>query len=161
MILWPPTHLGQPCDRSLITRKVTVGRLFLVYVGSVGVGQCQCCSHTLGLQLCQAQLFTCLQIFILTLRMPMSLQDQVRELYCRSDRFYRIWTLVCLYLVALHCWQVSPYAILMILWLYVTSPTFSFHFMLSFLVFFLFPTFTFVLLSLFSLDRILDQSNCF
>ena len=109
MILWPPTHLGQPCDRSLITRKVTVGRLFLVYVGSVGVGQCQCCSHTLGLQLCQAQLFTCLQIFILTLRMPMSLQDQVRELYCRSDRFYCIWTLVCLYLVALHCWQVSPH----------------------------------------------------
>ena len=100
--------------------------------------RCRCRSRTLGLQLCQAQLFTCLQIFIPTLHMPMSLQDQVRELYCRSNRFYRIWTLVYLYLVALHCQQVSPYAILIILWSYDTSSTFSFHFMLSFLVFFCF-----------------------
>ena len=110
--------------------------------------RCQCRSCTLGLQLCQAQLFTCLHIFILTLRMSMSLQDQVWEFYCWSDRFYRIWTSIYLYLVALHCRQVSPYAIPMILWSFDTSPTFSFHFMLSFLVFFCFrclPLFCFLL----------------
>ena len=39
---------------------------------------------------------------------------------------YHIWMSVYLYLVALHHRQVSPYAILMILWSYDTSPTFSF-----------------------------------
>ena len=120
-ILQPPTHLEQPRDRSLITRKVSrsVGRS--VVLGLCRFGRCrcrcrcQCRSRTLGLQLCQAQLFTCLQIFIPTLRMPMSLQDQVQELYCQSDRFYRIWTSVYLYLVALHRRQVSPCAIFIIL----------------------------------------------
>ena len=110
--------------------------------------RCRCRTRTLGLQLCQAQLFTCHQIFIPTLRMPMSLQDQVRELYCQSDRFYRIWTSVYLYLVALHRRQVSPHAIFIILWSYDTSSTFSFHFMFSFLVFFCFrrlPLFCFLL----------------
>ena len=41
-------------------------------------------------------------------------------------------------LVAQHRQQVSLYAVLMILWSYDTSLTFSFHFMLSFLVFFCF-----------------------
>ena len=94
------------------------------------------------------KLFTCLQTFIPTLCTSMSLQDQVQELYCRSNHFYHIWTSVYLYLVALHCRQVSPYAILMILWSYATSLTFSFHSMLSFLVFFCFqclPLFCFLL----------------
>ena len=94
----------------------SVSRSVILSLCQFGQCRCQCRTRTLGLQLCQAQLFTCLQIFIPTLRMPMSFQDQVRELYCWSNRFYRIWTLVYLYLVALHCRQVSPYAILMILW---------------------------------------------
>ena len=150
-ILQPPTHLEQPRDRSLITRKVgqSVGRLVVLGLCRFSRCRCRCCSHTLGLQLCQAQLFTCLQTFIPTLHMPMSLQDQVREFYCRCDRFYRIWTSVYLYLVALHCRQVSPCAIFMILRSYDTFLTFSFHSMLSFLVFFCFrrlPLFCFLLL---------------
>ena len=60
MILWPPTHLGQPCDRSLITRQVgqLVGWLVVLGLCRFSWCWCWCRTHTLGLQLCQAQLFT-------------------------------------------------------------------------------------------------------
>ena len=96
------TWSNHATDHLLLGKSQSVSRSVVLGLCRFSWCWCWCCSHTLGLQLCQAQLFTCLQIFILTLRTPMSLQDQIWELYCRSDRFYRIWMSVYLYLIALH-----------------------------------------------------------